>query len=356
VYRLSQYLTDGFSRRFSRTVREDYRQDEAYASTPQGRFWLAIAIVSLLLLPLVLPAYPLFVATQILVAALAGLGLHLLVGGAGQISLGQAAFVGVGAYVSSHLTGDLAPLGILMGGVVAALIGMFLGISSLRIKGAYLAIGTLAFQFLADYVFRRWIEFTGGVAGRKLPPEDTFLGLPLTDDRVIFYMGLAFAIPLFFYAKRLLSTRAGRGWFAVRDNDLSAQLSGVDLMRSKLTAFALSAFYAGIAGGILIHLIGVVTPENFVLFFSIQYLALVIVGGAGTVLGAVFGAFFIVLIPEVLSVMAAAFGPQYVAQLSAWRAVVFGSLILMFLILEPRGLVGLWGKVRDYFRTWPLPY
>jgi len=356
MYRLSQFLTDAFSRRFSRTVREDYRRDEAYASTPQGRFWLAIAIISLLLLPLVLPKYPLFVATQILVAALAGLGLHLLVGGAGQISLGQAAFVGIGAYTSSHLTGDLAPLGILMGGLVAALIGIALGIPSLRIKGAYLAIATLAFQFLADYVFRRWTAFTDGSEGRLLPTNNTFLGLPLTDDRVVFYMGLAFAIPLFFYAKRLFSTRAGRAWFAVRDNDLSAQLSGVDLVRSKLTAFALSAFYGGIAGGILMHLIGAVTPENFMLPFSIQYLAIVIVGGAGTVLGAVLGAFFVVLIPETLSVIAGAFGPQYVAQLSAWRSVAFGVLILLFLILEPRGLVGLWGRVRDYFRTWPLPY
>lgn len=356
MYRLSQALTDAFSRRFSRTVREDYRQDEAYASTPQGRFWLAVAVIGVLTVPLLLPQYPMFVTTQILIAALAGLGLHLLVGGAGQISLGQAAFVGIGAYTSSHLSGDLAPLGILAGGLVAAVIGIVLGIPSLRIKGAYLAIATLAFQFLADYIFKRWIDFTGGVAGRKLPAEGTFLGLPLADDRVVFYLGLAFAIPMFFYAKRLLSTRAGRAWFAVRDNDLSAQLSGVDLVRSKLTAFALSAFYGGIAGGILMHLIGAVTPENFVLAFSIQYLAIVIVGGAGTVLGAVLGALFIVLIPEILSVIAGAFGPQYVAQLSAWRSVVFGVLILLFLILEPRGLVGLWGRIRDYFRTWPLPY
>lgn len=356
MFRLSQSLTDAFSRRFSRTVRATYRTDEAYASTPQGVFWLAIALVGILLLPLILPQYPMFVATQILVAALAGLGLHLLVGGAGQISLGQAAFVGVGAYVSSHLTGNLAPLGVLTGGLVAAGIGIMLGVPSLRIKGAYLAIGTLAFQFLADYIFRRWTEFSGGVAGRTLPAENNFFGLPLTDDRVVFYMGLLFAIPLFFYAKRLLSTRAGRGWFAVRDNDLSAQLSGVDLVRAKLTAFALSAFYAGIAGGILMHLIGAVTPDNFVLSFSIQYLAIVIVGGAGTVLGAVLGAFFVVLVPEVLSVIAGAFGPQYVAQLAAWRSVAFGVLILVFLILEPRGLVGLWGRIRDYFRTWPLPY
>jgi len=356
VYRLSQTLTDAFSRRFSRTVRETYRQDEAYAATPQGRFWLAVALFGVALLPLLLPQYPLFVLTQILIAALAGLGLHLLVGGAGQISLGQAAFVGVGAYVSSHLSGNLAPFGILMGGVVAAAIGVVLGVPSLRIKGAYLAIGTLAFQFLADYIFRQWKGFTGGVAGRTLPADNRLLGLPLTDDRVVFYLGLLFAIPLFFYAKRLLSTRAGRAWFAVRDNDLSAQLSGVDLVRAKLTAFALSAFYAGVAGGILMHLIGAVAPENFTLAYSIQYLAIVIVGGAGTVLGAVLGSLFVVLIPEILSVIAGAFGPQYVAQLSAWRSVAFGVLILVFLILEPRGLVGLWGRIRDYFRTWPLPY
>lgn len=356
MFNLTRSLTDSFSRRYSRTVREDYRQDESYASTALGKLWLGIALVGVIVLPLLLPQYPLFVATQVLIAALAGLGLHLLVGGAGQISLGQAAFVGIGAYTSSLLTGNLMPLGVLCGGLVAAGIGIMLGVPALRIKGAYLAIGTLAFQFLADYIFKRWEGFSGGVGGRTLPANNTFLGLPLTDDRVVFYIGLAFAIPMFFYAKRLLSSRAGRAWFAVRDNDLSAQLSGVDLVRSKLTAFALSAFYGGVAGGILMHLIGAVTPENFVLSFSIQYLAIVIVGGAGTILGATLGAVFVVLIPEFLSVLAGAFGPQYVAQLSAWRSVAFGALILLFLILEPRGLVGLWGRIRDYFRTWPLPY
>jgi branched-chain amino acid transport system permease protein len=356
LYRLAQSLTDAWSRRFSRTVRETYSHDEGYASTPQGRFWLGLFLVFLIVLPLLLNKFQSFVAVQVLIAALAALGLHILVGGAGQISLGHAAFVGLGAYVAAFFPGNLTPLGLLMAGLVSAGVGVLLGLPSLRIKGTYLAIATLAFQFLADYIFRTWQSFTGGVAGRVLPAEATLFGALLGDDRTVWYLGLVFAIPMFFYAKRLLTTRAGRAWFAVRDNDLSAQLSGVELMRAKLTAFALSAFYAGVAGGLLINLQGTVNPDGFGLTFSVQYLAMVIVGGAGTLLGACLGAFFVVLIPEVLNGIVGAFGPQYVAQLAAWRNVVFGGLILLFLILEPRGLVGLWGRVRDYFRNWPLPY
>lgn len=354
-YNLSRTLTDRWSQVFARTVRSTYRQDEAYASTAMGRFWLWLALALLVLLPLLLPAYPMYVAVLIAIAAIAALGLNILVGGAGQISLGHAAFIGMGAYTASHLAGSWAAAGILLGGVLAGLIGIVLGLPSLRIKGTYLAIATLALQFLADYLFKRWEAVTGGIRGRTLPPAE-FLGISMPSADALWYLVLLFAIPMFFYAKRLLSTRAGRLWFAVRDNDLSARLSGVDLTRAKLSAFAISAFYAGIAGGLLANLYKSITPENFVLTFSIQYLAMVIVGGAGTVLGAVLGATFVVLIPEVLNAIVGAFGPQFAATFAAWRNVVFGGLILLFLILEPMGLVGLWGRIRDYFRTWPLPY
>ena len=154
MFALSKRLTDAFSLRFARAVRETYREDEAYASTPLGRLALYAFLLLLLLLPLLLGPYPMYVATLVAIGALSALGLHLLVGGAGQISLGHAAFMGVGAYAASHLTGPLAPLGILLGGGIAALLGLLLGLPSLRIKGVYLAIATLAFQFLADYVFK----------------------------------------------------------------------------------------------------------------------------------------------------------------------------------------------------------
>lgn len=355
MYRLAKQLTDAFSRRFARSVRETYRQDEAYASTPLGRLALGVFLVLLLLLPLLLPPYPMYVTTLVAIGALSALGLHLLVGGAGQISLGHAAFMGVGAYAASHLYGPLAPVGILLGGGIAALLGLVLGLPSLRIKGVYLAIATLAFQFLADYVFKNWEAVTGGIRGRTLPPAELF-GFVLDTPGRLWYLVLVFALPLFFYGKRLLMTRAGRAFMAVRDNDLSARVAGVDLVRVKLLAFALSAFYAGVAGGLLAQLYKAVTPEYFPLTVSIQYLAMVIVGGAGTVLGAVLGAFFVLLIPEVLNSMVGSLGPQYAATLAAWRNVVFGLLILAFLILEPLGLVGLWGRIRNYFRTWPLPY
>ncbi len=355
MYALSKRLTDAYSRRYARAVRETYREDEAYASTPLGRLSLYALLALLPLLPLLLGPYPMYVATLVGIGALSALGLHLLVGGAGQISLGHAAFMGVGAYAASHLTGPLTPLGILLGGGLAAFLGLVLGLPSLRIKGVYLAIATLAFQFLADYAFKNWEAVTGGIRGRTLPPPE-LLGLSLDTPGKLWYLVLLFALPLFLYAKRLLTTRAGRAFRAVRDNDLSARVAGVDLTRTKLFAFALSAFYAGVAGGLLAGLYKAVTPEYFPLSVSIQYLAMVIVGGAGTVLGAVLGAFFVLLIPEVLNSYVGALGPQYAATLAAWRNVAFGLLILAFLILEPLGLVGLWGRLRDYFRTWPLPY
>lgn len=355
MYALSKRLTDAYSRRFARAVRETYREDEAYASTPLGRLALWAFLLLLLLLPFLLGPYPMYVATLVAIGALSALGLHLLVGGAGQISLGHAAFMGVGAYAASHLFGPLAPLGILLGGSIAALLGLVLALPSLRIKGVYLAIATLAFQFLADYVFKNWEAVTGGIRGRTLPPPQV-LGLSLDTPERLWYLVLLFALPLFFYGKRLLMTRAGRAFNAVRDNDLSARVAGVDLTRVKLFAFALSAFYAGVAGGLLAQLYKAVTPEYFPLSVSIQYLAMVIVGGAGTVLGAVLGAFFVLLIPEVLNSFVGALGPEYAATLAAWRNVAFGLLILLFLILEPLGLVGLWGRIRNYFRTWPLPY
>lgn len=355
MYALSKQLTDAYSRRFARAVRETYKEDEAYASTPLGRLGLWAFLALLLFLPLLLGPYPMYVATLVAIGALSALGLHLLVGGAGQISLGHAAFMGVGAYTASHLYGPLAPLGILAGGAIAASLGLLLGLPSLRIKGVYLAIATLAFQFLADYVFKNWEAATGGIRGRTLPPAEVF-GLVLDTPERLWYLVLLFALPLFFYGKRLLMTRVGRAFMAVRDNDLSARVAGVDLVGVKLLAFALSAFYAGVAGGLLAQLYKAVTPEYFPLSVSIQYLAMVIVGGAGTVLGAVLGAFFVLLIPEVLNSFVGALGPEYAATLASWRNVVFGLLILSFLILEPLGLVGLWGRVRNYFRTWPLPY
>jgi len=275
VYILAKRLTDAFSRRYARAVRETYREDEAYASTPLGRLGLYALLLLLLFLPFLLGPYPMYVATLVAIGALSALGLHLLVGGAGQISLGHAAFMGVGAYAASHLMGPLAPLGILLGGGIAAFLGLLLGLPSLRIKGVYLAIATLAFQFLADYVFKNWEAVTGGIRGRTLAPAELF-GIPLDSPERLWYLVLLFLLPLFFYGKRLLMTRAGRAFMAVRDNDLSARVAGVDLTRVKLLAFALSAFYAGVAGGLLAQLYKAVTPEYFPFTVSIQYLAMVL--------------------------------------------------------------------------------
>ncbi len=355
MYALSKRLTDAFSRRFARTVRETYREDEAYASTPWAAWPFgrsspcsSSSLSSSAPTPCTWPPWwgsgpsPPWASTS-------------WWAGRGRSPWATPPSWGWGPTPQATWQAPSPPWASSWEGGIAALLGLLLGLPSLRIKGVYLAIATLAFQFLADYAFKTWEAVTGGIRGRTLPPPE-LLGLVLDTPEKLWYLVLLFALPLFFYGKRLLMTRAGRAFMAVRDNDLSARVAGVELARVKLFAFALSAFYAGVAGGLLAQLYKAVTPEYFPLSVSIQYLAMVIVGGAGTVLGAILGAFFVLLIPEVLNGLVGSLGPQYAATLAAWRNVVFGLLILVFLILEPLGLVGLWGRVRNYFRTWPLPY
>jgi branched-chain amino acid transport system permease protein len=230
------------------------------------------------------------------------------------------------------------------------------GLPSLRVKGLYLAIATLAAHFILTFVFREWDSVTGGVPGTSIPRARLF-GFEFAGDHRNFYLIFVCAFVLAIAARNLARTHYGRAFVAVRDRDFSAELLGVNLLRTKLLAFALGAFYAGVAGGLLGYFYGAITPEYFVLTLSVFYLAAIIVGGLGTVLGSVLGALFMTFTPEVLRLVAhtsSQWFPGIAGLLLPMGQVVFGLLIIIFLIAEPHGLAAIWSRTRRAFHLWPF--
>lgn len=338
--------------------RQSYEHDEAIWQTPTSRFWLAALAVLLLLFPLGANGYIIGLACVLGIHVIAAAGLNIMTGYTGLISLGHAAFMGVGCYTAAYLAQRGVPfwLTIPAGGAMCALLGLVVGIPSLRIKGLYLAVATLAMQFILIFVFREWESVTGGVRGVSVP-DATLFGMELDNDFRMYYVILPCAALLLIAARNLFRTRIGRAFIAIRDKDISAEVLGIDLFRYKLLAFAIGSFYAGVAGALLGYFYRAMTPEYFTLALSIFYLAAIIVGGLGTTIGTIFGAFFMTLIPELLRAgvsLAALWAPSATEILSPVREIVFGALIIAFLVFEPHGLAEIWRRVRRFFHLWPF--
>jgi branched-chain amino acid transport system permease protein len=341
-----------------RDFRQSYEHDEAIWQTPVSRLWLAALIVALALFPGIANGYIVGLACMLGIHVIASAGLNIMTGYTGLISLGHAAFMGVGCYTAAFFAQRGVPffLTIPMGGMVAALLGLVVGIPSLRIKGLYLAVATLAMQFILVFIFREWDPVTGGVRGVNVPNARLF-GVDLNNDTRMYYLIAFCAIVLLIAARNLFRTRIGRAFIAIRDKDISAEVLGINLFRYKLLAFAIGSFYAGIAGALLGFFYRAMTPEYFTLTLSIFYLAAIIVGGLGTMLGTILGAFFMTLVPELLRAsvsLIAQWAPRAVEILSPVQEVVFGLLIIGFLVFEPHGLVEIWRRVRRYFHLWPF--
>jgi branched-chain amino acid transport system permease protein len=338
---------------------ETYRSDEALLRTPAVRGWMAALAVAALVFPFVAGDYLLYLANLMGVLAIAALGLNILTGFTGQISLGHAAFMGVGGFGAAFLASRLGVpfwLAVPAGGAMACLAGVVVGVPSLRIKGLYLAIATLAAQVIAEWVFGNWTSVTGGIRGLNVPPA-RLLGRALdTDFRIYFLVQGAVAAHVWF-AANLFRTRWGRAFIAVRDRDIAAELIGVPLFRTKILSFMVSSFYAGIAGGLWAFFVKAVTPENFPLSLSIQLLAMVIVGGLGSIKGTLFGTVFMTLVPEALKLGVGALRtvwPGAQSYLFPLRDVVFGVLIVAFLVFEPHGLAEMWNRTKRFFALWPF--
>lgn len=341
--------------------KESYAADEAVFKTPTVRFWMGLLVAALLLFPFLAGDYLLYLANIIGVAIIAAVGLNILTGFAGQISLGHAAFVGIGGYTAAILTTKLQLPFLLclpLSGLAAAFFGVIVGAPSMRMKGLYLCIATLAAQVIFEFLFVHWESLTGGIRGITLPPPRIW-GVELHTEFRYYWVTLSLVILALTSARNLFRTRVGRAFIAIRDRDISAELMGINLFRYKLYAFATSSFYAGIAGCLWANLLKNVTPEHFPLHMSIEYLAMIIVGGLGSVLGSVFGAIFITVIPEILQTILSLFkevNPLIMSYLFPMQTVIFGCLIVGFLIFEPHGLAEIWKRIKDYFRLWPFEY
>jgi branched-chain amino acid transport system permease protein len=314
--------------------------------------------LALFTLPLWGSDYVLAMACIVGIHVIATLGLNLTTGNAGLISLSHGAFLGVGCYTVAWLGKQGVPFYFALpaAGFMTAALGVIVGLPSLRVKGLYLAIATLAAHFILTFVFREWESVTGGVPGTQIP-RARLLGFEFIGDRRNFYLIFVCAFALAVAARNLARTHIGRAFVAVRDRDISAEILGVNLLRTKLFAFAIGAFYAGVAGGLLGYFYGAITPEYFVLTLSVFYLAAVIVGGLGSVLGSIFGAAFMTFVPEVLRLVAHAgsqWFPGVAGLLLPMGQVVFGLLIIGFLVFEPHGLAAVWSRIRRTFHLWPF--
>jgi len=340
--------------------KESYADDEALFRTATSRAWLGVLLAAAALFPLVAGDYLLYLANLVGVLAIGALGLNILTGFTGQISLGHAAFMGVGAYATAILAARAGLpfwIAIPAGGAAACLAGMVVGAPSLRIKGLYLAIATLAAQVILEWAFTNWNAVTGGIRGINVPTA-RILGFSFDTDGKIYFLIQALAALHAYAAANLFRTRVGRAFIAIRDRDISAELMGINLFRTKILAFMISSYYAGIAGGLWVYFTRVVTPENFPLSLSIQFLAMIIVGGLGSIKGTLLGAVFITLVPEVLKALmqvARGLAPEAMSYLHPLRDILFGAMIVAFLIFEPHGLAEVWNRVKRFFSLWPFP-
>lgn len=342
-----------------------YQQDQAMLPILQDRlFFAALLAFAFVGVPLLASDY-LFLSILIpfLILALAAIGLNLLVGYCGQISLGHAAFMSVGAYAAYNLVSRVPQLAFLvvlvLAGLIAAAVGMLFGVPSLRIKGLYLAVATLAAQFFTDWTFARVKWFTNHSSSGSVSTATIDIFGWQVDTPVRKYLFLLGVVAVFtLIAKNLVRGHIGRAWMATRDMDVAAEVIGIRPAYAKLTAFAVSAFYVGVAGALwgFIYL-GSWEPLAFNITLSLNLLFMVIIGGLGSLLGSFFGAFFIVALPIFLNQAPGWIGLTIsTAMVSHLESMIFGALIVFFLIAEPRGLARLWAIGKEKMRIWPFPH
>jgi len=346
--------------------RTTYAADQRIFPITQDRVGMALLLAAAFVaVPLFASDYALTaLLIPMLVLSLAALGLNILTGYAGQFSLGTAAFMSVGAFAAYNLQlrvpGIPLLLTFVLAGLIAAGVGLVFGLPSLRIKGFYLAVATLAAQFFVDWLFTKVGWFSNDSPSGVITAQPMVIaGLPIDTPQRRYVLVLSIVALLALVAKNLARSRTGRAWMAVRDMDVAAEVIGIPILHTKLLAFGISSFYCGVAGALwAFAYLGTVEPQAFDLQRSFQVLFMVIIGGLGTVLGAFLGAAFISLFPLGLNwaFHALVRGEVRPGLLSQLELVCFGALIVLFLIVEPRGLARLWQIAKEKLRLWPFPY
>ncbi|WP_137388858.1 branched-chain amino acid ABC transporter permease [Rhodoligotrophos defluvii] len=340
-----------------------FARDEALIRTRGQWIALALFILLLFLLPYLVGARVMAVANVMLITAVVVIGLQINTGYAGQINLGQAAFMGVGAYTTGILASKLGLpfwLTIPLGGAASALFGFIFGLSALRIKGFYLALTTIAAQSLFHFlVLNLPTSWVGGSNGISLEPAQLF-GIVFDTDRSLYYLCLVVAIIMTYGAFGIVRGRHGRAFIAVRDDDVASGMMGINVVKTKAVAFLIGAFYAGVGGALWAYYVRFVAVDQFTLFHSIWFIAMIIVGGMGSIVGALVGVVIIKAAQETLVTL----GPGLVQMFPALGGelvfatmnIFLGGVIAAFLIFEPRGLMHRWSIIKRSYRLWPFPY
>ena len=343
--------------------KDSYAKDMAIFPLPFDRWALGIMLaLAFIVIPYVSTDYWLSsIMIPFYCFSMAALGLNFLTGYAGQVSLGHASFMAVGAYSSLILYSRYGiPLipSIIGGGIFSAMVGSVFGIPSLRIKGFYLAVSTLAAQFIIEWVLTHWKWVSGGVFGTIGVPKLQIFGKILDTPMQKYYLVLCIMIVMVTIGKNLVRGQLGRNWQAIRDMDVAAEIIGVSLFKYKLIAFAVSSFYAGVAGSLVtMAYYGAANIEEFNLALSFHLLGMIIIGGMGTVVGSFLGAGFMTLLPIFINQTMLVFLERVPSDIRAnSEAIVFGGLIVFFLIVEPYGMARLWRTIKEKMRLWPFPY
>lgn len=356
-----------------------YAQEMALFNTRPKLIWVGLIVLTAFATPFLVEDALLQTLALGFAFAIGALGLNIVTGLAGQVSLGHAFFLGIGAYTAAAISGD--PEGRTIGygitnilvwlpaaGLAAALAGVLVAPLATRLRGLYLAIVTLGLVFLGEHIFREWSELTGGVGvGREAAVPELFgyafneSSEYLTKDQNLYLLMLVLLLVFALGARNLARSRVGRAFAAVRDRDMAAEMMAINLPQTKTVAFGISSFYAGCSGAVLYTITGFVEPTAFNLLLSVQFIAMVLIGGAGTVSGTIMGALFISLLPTLTREL-----PAYVPLISAQvtdtpnvfqlESILYGLLIVAFLLFEPRGLYGIWIRIRNYWKGWPFSY
>jgi len=354
-------------------MKRDYYEDIRLFESKAVLFWSTVFLSFLFSLPLFLPGYHFYLLNLILVHVILAVGLNILVGYTGQISLGHAGFFAIGAYSAALLMIKLQipfVFALPLAGFIAAFFGFVLGLPALRLEGPYLSIATLGFGLTILQIIGHW-DFFGGRTGIQTPPLD--IGLPqlgfsfvVETDMSKYYLILVVTILLVIAARNLMKTRIGRAFVAIRDSDIAAEVIGVNLTIYKTLSFSISAFYAGIAGALFGFVLGFFNPEPFNLILSIIFLVMIVVGGLGSILGAILGATLITYLqfsllknikemPYIGDFLVAVSNQWFtVVGLENFSSIIMGLIMIAIIIFEPLGMYGIWLRIKKYWRTWPF--
>jgi branched-chain amino acid transport system permease protein len=331
-----------------------YEQDIGLFRKSGSKSWYAVLLVVLLVIPSLLGEFYVGEMGGVFIFAIVGVALMLLIGYTGLVSLGHAAFLGIGAYVNAILLAQGVTFIVTLpaAGLATALAGVLIGIPTLRMSGLYLAIATLAFGGIVGTIFQKWTAVTGGFDGFAVPTP-TLFGYRIETAGGIYYVSLAVLLFVLWLSANLLRSPIGRAMVAIRDSEISAQSMGINLALYKTIAFAISAGMTGLAGALFAHYVRFLAPDAFDILLSIQFVTIVFVGGLGSLHGAIFGALFVRLLPQVIAIVRDDL-PQGIGRMPGLEPSLFGLILVLCILFEPAGIYGRWQKMLLYFESFPL--